>query len=176
MPTVDVQNMLQRFVEEDTVLRAYVAAATGGQTHDAQDILQTVWQVLWQKIEVYDKSRPLRAWAMGIARVEVLKWRQRQARRREYLSENVLELLAEAAVEEGATLDLRAELLDLCFKEVPPHWRRVLGLKYHSGLSIQQIATRLSRSVAAVEMILVRARRALRACVERKFRAAKAAG
>lgn len=175
MSAVNAQTMLRRFVEEDTVLRAYVLAATGN-PHDANDIVQNVWKVLWVKIDAYDESRPLRAWAMGVARLEVLKWRQRLARRRESFSERVLELLEATAVEAADDLDVRCEFLDPCLKAAPTTWRRVLKQKYYENLSIREIAERLARSVSAIEMTLVRARRGVRDCVEKKMKAAAGLG
>lgn len=166
---MDTKTMLRRFVEEDTVVRSYVMVACGS-PQDAEDILQNIWRVLLEKIDVYDESRPLRAWAMGIARVEVLKWRQWKVRRRECLSERAVELLESTAVEMGADLDERAELVEDCLSEAPELWRKVLFHKYFDQISIRDISDRLSRSVSAIEMLLVRARRGLRECVERKMR------
>lgn len=162
--------MVRRFVEEDTVLRAYVVASVG-RDHDAKDILQTVWRVLWEKSELYDESRPLRAWAMGIARLEVLKWRQRQARSRESLSGDALERLEECALEHSEELDARVEFLEECLHAIPFLWQRILAYKYYDDLSIRDIAGRVTRSIGAVEMILVRARRGLKDCMEKKARA-----
>lgn len=163
--------MLRRFVEEDTVLRSYVLAACGSRS-DSDDILQNVWRVLWEKIEQYDESRPLRAWAMGVARLEVLKWRQWKARRRECLSEDAVRLLEDTAMETGDELDRRAEFVEPCLREAPEMWRRVLFHKYYDQLPVHEVAARLARSVSAIEMMLVRARRAIRQCVERKMRTA----
>lgn len=175
MPSIDSKPLLRRFVEEDTVLRAYVLASTGS-PHDAQDILQTVWLVLWAKADEYDEHRSLRAWALGIARLEVLKWRQRLARRRETLTATAVELLERTAVDVGDEIDARLANLAACLEESPAPWRRVLSQKYYDGLSIQSIADGMSRSVASVEMMLVRARRALRACMEKKARALPSGG
>lgn len=175
MLKASARNMLRRFVEEDTALRAYVLAVTGS-TCDTDDIVQNVWRILWEKIDVYDESRSLRAWAMGVARLEVLKWRQKLARRREVLSDRTLELLESSALELAPELDRRAELLEECLEMAPGDWRDLLVQKYFDGLSISRIAERMSRSVAAVEMALVRARRALKECVERKLQDAAVEG
>ena len=168
MPSPDAQRLLKHFVEEDVPLRAYIFAATRN-SHDTEDLLQSVWSILWRKIDQYDDRRPFRAWAFGVARLEVLKWRQRQGRSREYLTENTLELMAESATEHAADLDMRGEFLKECLKRLGDAWRHVLTLKYYQGLSIRDIADRIGKSTPAVEMILVRARRSLRACIERKI-------
>lgn len=165
---MDAQTLLRRFVEEDTALHAYVLAATG-HLQDTEDILQTVHKVLWEKIDTYDETRPLRGWAIGVARMEVLKRRQHLARRRETLSDNVIELLAAEAVETGDELQARSEYLDQCLGEAPVLWRQVLVHKYYKRLTTRDISALVNHSVAGVEMILVRARRTLRKCVERKL-------
>jgi RNA polymerase sigma-70 factor, ECF subfamily len=170
MATTDGERLVKHFVEEDTVLRSYVLAATRD-PHQTQDILQNVWAILWRKLAEYDETRPFRAWAFGVARMEVLKWRQRQARSREYLSAETLERLAETAVEQTAELDLRAQFVRECLTQLKGLWRSILIAKYYQGQPIRAIAATLGKSIAAVEMILVRARRSLRECVERKTQA-----
>jgi RNA polymerase sigma-70 factor, ECF subfamily len=165
----DSQKLVKHFVEEDTVLRAYVLAATSNY-HDAQDILQTIWTVLWKKFDDYDEKRSFRAWAFGVARLEVLKWRQKRARSRESLSEKTLDLLAETAMSQTADLDMRATHLRFCLKKLDETWKRVIAFKYLKNMGINEISQSVGKSVAAVEMILVRARRALRDCVENRMR------
>lgn len=165
----DAQKLVKHFVEEDTVLRAYVLAATSNY-HDTQDILQTIWTVLWKKFGEYDEKKSFRAWAFGVARLEVLKWRQKRARSRESLSEETLEMLADTAMNESRDLDMRAMHLRFCLKKLDESWRRIMAFKYLKNMAISEISECVGKSVAAVEMILVRARRALCDCVEQRMR------
>lgn len=166
---MNAEILLKHFVAEDAVLRAYVLGATRS-THDADDLLQEIWQVLWRKIDQYDENRPFRPWVFGVARLEVLKWRQRRARRREVLSPETLELLAVTAADYGDELDLRAELLRECVGKMRDLWRRVVTLKYYRELRIRAIAKKIGKSVPAVEMMLTRIRRALRECVDERMK------
>ena len=59
-------------------LRGFLLAATGC-PHQAEDLLQNVACVLHVKFSMYEASRPFGPWALGIARLEVLKWRQQRA-------------------------------------------------------------------------------------------------
>jgi DNA-directed RNA polymerase specialized sigma24 family protein len=59
--------------------------------------------------------------------------------------------------------------LDECLKHLGGTARRVLELKYENSHKIAEIAQRLGKSVPAIEMILVRSRRGLRECIERKI-------
>lgn len=172
---MDVQQLVKQVVEQDAVLRAYIFASTRNY-HDTNDIVQNTWQALARRIEAYDDRRAFRAWALGVARLEVAKWRQRQARSRELLSPEVMELLADTAVEEAPDLDLRAAFLAECLTKLGGLGKRVLQLKYYRERSIRQIAERLHRNVPAVEMALVRARRAMRDCIEERVQASQDLG
>jgi RNA polymerase sigma-70 factor (ECF subfamily) len=162
------QEFLAEFLHVERSLAAYLLSATGD-VHAADDLLQVVATVLWEKRGQYDVSRPYRAWAMGIARLEVLKWRQRTARSREVLSEESMRLLSETAVQNASAIDERYFLLAECVKSLGGKARKVLQMKYVEGRKIREIADRLAKSVAAIEMTLVRSRRDLRDCVERKL-------
>jgi len=172
---MDLQQLVRQVVEQDAVLRAYIYASTRNH-HDTNDIVQNTWQALARRIDAYDDRRAFRAWALGVARLEVAKWRQRQVRSKEILSPEVIELLADTAAEEAPELDLRMAFLAECLLKLGGLGARVLKLKYYRGWPIWQISERLHRSIPAVEMTLVRARRALRDCIEERMRAARPDG
>lgn len=168
MTETDHRLFLKHFLPAEAVLKAYLLAATGDM-HAADDLLQEVSSVLWEKFDRYDQARPFRPWAMGIARLEVLKWRQALARKREVLSAQVVEALADTAVEHAAQADERLVHLRHCLDGLAGKTRQLLRLRFWRMLRVQQIAERLGKSAAAIEMALVRARRALRTCVEKKL-------
>lgn len=165
---MEEQRFLAEFLRVERPLAAYLLSATGD-VHAADDLRQAVASVLWEKRGEYDASRPFGAWAMGIAHLEVLKWRQRAARSREVLSEDSMRLLAETATRNAAEIDERYYLLADCLQLLGEKARRVLQMKYVEGRKIREIADGLAKSVAAIEMTLVRSRRDLRNCVERKL-------
>ena len=76
------EEFLEHYLEIQRPLRAYLLGATGC-LHETDDLSQVVWQVLWKKLDEFDERRSFKAWSFGIARLEVLKWRQRKARSRE---------------------------------------------------------------------------------------------
>lgn len=164
----DTERLLKHFVEEDALLRAYVYAVTRSHS-DADDILQEVWRTLLVKIDQYDDSRPFRPWAMGVARLQVLKWRQARGRSREISSPEVLDLLAATAEEHADEIDVRLSFLEACMGRLTVACRNIMEMKYLHGMHIADIATRVGRNVAAVEMTLVRARRALRECIDQRM-------
>jgi RNA polymerase sigma-70 factor, ECF subfamily len=162
---------LELFLKEESLLRAYLLSATGS-AEATDDLLQSAAAVLLDKWDAYDHGRPFRGWALGIARLEVLKWRQQQARTRDVFSESAVLLLAEAAAEHAPEMESRHGYLLGCVGELREEHREVLNLKYGLGLRIADIARRIGKSLAAVEMILSRLRRILRDCIDRKAKEA----
>lgn len=168
MTKTDHRLFLRHFLPTEHVLKAYLLAATGDM-HAADDLLQEVSSVLWEKLGQYDDQRPFRLWALGVARLEVLKWRQRLARSREILSEEAVGALADAAADHAGEIDERLVHLRRCVEKLHEKTRQLLRLRYWQALPIRQMAERLGRSVAAIGMALVRARRRLRRCVETRL-------
>jgi RNA polymerase sigma-70 factor (ECF subfamily) len=162
------QEFLKVFLREERLLAAYLLSATGN-VHASEDLLQTVARILWEKLADYDETRPFGAWALGVAHLEVLKWRQQAARSREVLSEDSMRLLSDTAARHAEETDDRYYFLVGCLRELGGTARSVVEMKYGEGRSIREIASCLKKSVAAVEMILVRSRRVLRDCIQRKM-------
>ncbi len=161
------QEFVSQFLREERYLAAYLLSATGD-VHAAEDLLQNVARVLWEKLVDYDESRPFGAWATGVAQLEVLKWRQRVARVREILSEDSMRLLSETAAQHAAEVNEQYFFLADCLQALGASARAVLEMKYAQDCKIRDIACRLQKSTASIEMILVRSRRTLRECIQRK--------
>ena len=165
---MEQNRFLKHFLPIQRLLRAYLFAATRD-VHETDDLFQQVSNVLWEKFDRYDEARPFASWGLGIARVQVLKWRESRARSRKCLSGEALEAVADAAATLPVEPDERPTLLAECLQNLQPRARKAVELKYAGGQAIKQIAEHLGQQVGAVEMMLVRARRALRDCIERKL-------
>ena len=167
MAALDHGQFLERFLKEESRLRAFLLAATGS-AEAMDDLLQSTAKVLLLKWGEFYAERPFGPWAMGVARLEALKWRQRIARSREVLSEEGVERLSEAAEELAPEEDRRHRYLVDCVESLRAEHRDILNMRYGQGLKALLIAERLGKSVPAMKMILVRIRKVLRDCIERK--------
>jgi len=152
-------------------VRIFLVGATGS-AEATDDLLQSTAAVLLEKWDDYDHERPFRHWAFGIAKLEVLQWRRQQAQSRGVFPEDAMLLLAETALEHAPDMEPRHDLLIECMGELRDEHRGVLNMKYGLGLKIADVAGRIGRNVAAVEMILSRLRRILRDCIGRKAKEA----
>lgn len=163
----DHRRFLAHFLSVEAPLRAYLLAATG-RIHEAEDLYQQISAALWRNFAQYDPSRPFRAWAVGMARLEVLKWRQGLARSRAVLAPEAIEALEASAARDTDELGNLAEHLGPCLEALPRLAREVLRMRYAEDVSISEIARRIGKEVGAVEMMLVRLRRRLRQAVARR--------
>jgi RNA polymerase sigma-70 factor, ECF subfamily len=137
-----------------------------GSFHDAEDVLQEVAVSVAKNYGSYHPSRAFVAWALGIARNHMLMYFRRYQRSRLVFNDQLmisigerLETLAESSA------DQRREDLHHCINQLDDRRRRLIEMRYSSGLSIDQIADSLGKSVAAVKGSLHRVRKMLERCI-----------
>ncbi|MDX1564675.1 MAG: sigma-70 family RNA polymerase sigma factor [Phycisphaeraceae bacterium] len=146
-------------------LRAYFMAATRD-GHETEDLMQRISLAMYDRFDHYDADRPFINWAMGFARTEVLKWRRDRARNREMLSGQTLNLLAAEAENQPKMTARIFDLLEDCLSRLSAKTRQLIGLRYGQDLPIAEVAESIDKKIGATEMALVRARRALRRCLQ----------
>jgi RNA polymerase sigma-70 factor (ECF subfamily) len=140
-----------------------------GSFHDAEDVLQEVAVSVAKNYGTYDPSRPFIAWALGITRNHMLMYFRRYHRDRLVFNEKLMAVISrhlESLSEESA--DRRREELHHCLNKLDDQRRRLVEMRYSSGLSVDQMAEALGKSVAAVKGSLHRVRRALERCVRQR--------
>jgi RNA polymerase sigma-70 factor (ECF subfamily) len=165
---------LRYFLPAQPSLRGYLLAVLRDPV-SANDVFQEVSSVLWRKFDEFDQSRNFAAWAMGIAKMQVRRQRQREARSRLVFSDETVDLLATVAGESPMDEDARLAYLAGCLNKLPPNHKNVVALRFQERASLADIAVRIGKNVAAVEMLMVRLRRALRKCVDESMKAVRVA-
>jgi RNA polymerase sigma-70 factor (ECF subfamily) len=148
-------------------LFGYLLAAV----HDfqkAEDLLQQVSLVLWRKFPEYRPGAPWLPGAFGVARREVAKHFRDRAPREAELTLGLLDRVAATLAEEAGPVAARRRALSACLEKLPPDQRELVKQRYESGRSLDDLARAMNRTVAAVNMILVRIRRALLDCTRRE--------
>lgn len=76
---------------------------------DCDDVLQNVGAVLWEKFDSYRPEESFARWAFGIARLEVLKYRQQQCRRVTGFRAELVDVVAKETLEVSETANLLGE-------------------------------------------------------------------
>jgi RNA polymerase sigma-70 factor (ECF subfamily) len=137
--------------------------------HAAEDLLQDVAVVLLHKFGEYQADKPFVAWAIGVARLEILS--RRRAHERNPLSSDSQLIEAVGAVYEelAPELDARARALRECRKAIKGAAETILTLRYEKELKPAEIAQRMGVESGSIRVQLTRIRAALQECVQRRM-------
>lgn len=155
---------LRAFTSNEAAVRAYVRRLVPSRS-DADDILQEVSIVLWERFGEFRPDGDFRAWACGIARFKVLSWLRDRGRDRLVLDLDVVKLIAEESLEAESRLERQRRALEACIEKIPEPDRRLLTHAYQRDTRIQDVAATSGRTVGGFYQWLHRTRRALLDCV-----------
>lgn len=157
-------DFLRRFTKAQPALRRYVLAHVPD-FHQAEDVLQEVAVVLWDRRAEFDPSRSFEAWAFGVARNKLLRSRRDVATRRGVLTPELSERLAAKLSEPGDAPPPGQARLRECIGKLAARAREAVEMKYDRGLSTEAIAESTGSTANAVRILLCRVRRSLARCL-----------
>lgn len=162
------QELNARFLEahlphQKTLLGYFLTAVRDFQ--QAEDLLQKTTLILWESWNVDGEPDSYLAWAFGIARRVVARhYRDHSTRREVVLPLEILEQVVSASERDAQKLSAESRALAGCVKKLPGELKELVRMRYEEGRSLSDVAGALGQSLAAVNMKLVRLRRALLDC------------
>ena len=134
---------------------------------DADDVLQEISGVLWEKFGQFRPEEDFTRWACGVARLEVLKYRRQNKRARTVgLKEDFADRVLDDILQASTDANIMYEAMTACLEKISAWGRWILKLRYESGKSVVEIAKELGCTEAAVYKTLQRIHDALYDCVE----------
>lgn len=135
----------------------------------AKDVLQETSLVLFRKFAEYDQQRPFLAWALGVAKFQVLGHRRDAARDLLRFDAGLLDQFTDQwAASAPASYDAAA-MLETCLGRLTGRARQIVQWRYFEDLTAEEIARRSANSGAAIRVLLQRIRTQLRACIEKQM-------
>ena len=168
VPPDPAEEFVFLLARHERLLGAYVMTMVP-HPHDADDVLQEAKVVMWRHFAKFTPGTNFGAWARKIAFHQVLAYRKRRHRDRLDFSEDFLRTVADEAESSADRLEQRARLLHECMARLPGEHRAALHLRYHEGLSLEDMAARLERTVGALYRLLSRVRHVLHECVSKSL-------
>ena len=158
-------------------LYRFALARLGGNEDEARDVVQETFCKAFERLDSYRAEASLYGWMCQICRNTITDHGRRRQRRPQHITLieedstvcSILETIAAPASEEPEMLARRGELTRLIqatLDSLPGRYGDVLEWKYVDGLSVEEIAARLTVSTKAAESVLTRARNAFREAVE----------
>jgi len=134
----------------------------------ADEVLQRVAVTLVRKFDHYDQARSFTAWAVGVAKYEVLYFRRERATDKHLFGDEIVEQIAIRYEMLADEVDPIREALRQCLQQLKGRSKRVIELRYRRGMKSKAIADEMTLSAGAVRMLLCRVRETLRRCIERR--------
>jgi RNA polymerase sigma-70 factor, ECF subfamily len=168
MDSQQAEEFAARWTAAQPSIAAFVRSLVLDST-STEEVLQRVAVALVRRYERYDPNRPFVAWAIGMAKFEVLYYRRQQAADKHIFDDELVEKIADSFQTLVERYNPMRDALAKCLDELEGRSRKVVELRYSAEKSTLQIASELQVTVGAVRMLLWRARGALRLCMEKRL-------
>jgi RNA polymerase sigma-70 factor, ECF subfamily len=145
------------FYDRYSPLLFSVAARVLGERKEAEDVLQEVMLVIWNKSGDYDPQLgTLSSWAVTVTRNKALDRLRARTRRLRLIEEAAIlaedtDVTSYPSANEIVHGRERAELLRDAMKELPADQRMAIELAFFTGLSQSDIATRLQQPLGTIK-------------------------
>jgi len=139
---------------------------------DAEDVLQETASVLWRRFPEYQAGSNFLAWALCVARFQVMYFRQKQHRNVLCFSSDFHDVLAADTVAESARLSDMQQLIDACMQKLPLADRELFEMRCRcdADVTTKNLAEQLGRPASTIYNAINRIRRVLANCVEQAMR------
>jgi RNA polymerase sigma-70 factor (ECF subfamily) len=136
---------------------------------DSDDILQQAAVAVIKNYDKYDKNRPFVAWAVGIAKNEILMYHRKNSQHKLIFDTEIVQRIAKIYETESGKSEDNRKALNVCIKKLKQRSRRMLEMRYVSELSTERIAHKLGMTASSVYTTFHRIRLALRDCISREM-------
>lgn len=167
-PVDATEDLVRLIAQSQRRLYGFILALVG-RPADAEDVLQEANVVLWRRRSTFQPGSSFLAWAIEIARLQVLAWRGRDGRRVDLLDDALLAQIAAAAIVESDRETRSQAALAECLKKLPEPQRALILRRYQPQVAVNTLAAETGKSAKAVSESLRRIRDALRQCIERSL-------
>lgn len=154
-------------------MRAYVRAL-GVRAEWVDDLAQEALLIALRRLDEFDRTGDFGGWVRQIARRLIANERRKEMRRDIILSDHATDLLLEIhreSISPGERQEREEEIATLreCVSGLPKHSRELLQQRYFEDLSPGAIGSRLGLPSNQIRQTLLRLRRALLSCMERRM-------
>ena len=152
--------------QNQDILLSFIRSSVGDLA-TAKDILQEVNIILWKKSSSFEMGSNFKAWALKIARFQILgNYRDKQRSKLVFDDDLITQFAAEAEhVNDDWENQQRLQALAICLEKLPLKQRELLEHRYNSEHTISDLAVTLQSTTSRLKMILLRARKTLRDCI-----------
>lgn len=164
------REFVQLLAEHERRLSAYVHAIIP-LWQDAEDVLQGTKLRLWEQFDTFERGTNFAAWMLTVAGFMVRAHRKKCQRQRVCFSDDLLEKISQYHLPRSSSLhEERLLALVECVKTLGDASRSLLHVFCTGHQRIKDIARDLGQTPTATRMALLRIRRSLFDCVQKRMR------
>lgn len=164
-----VDEFMKLYAQHQRRLYLYLLSLVHNVT-DADDLLQETNYILWAKFDEFRSGSNFGAWACRIAYLEVLKFRDGRNQGELSLSPEFLERIREKTEQFSNVFEDRTDAFYECLAQLEEPDRTLITHRYSPGASVKALAAMLRRPVRSISKSLVRIRKTLLQCIDRRLR------
>jgi RNA polymerase sigma-70 factor (ECF subfamily) len=131
-----------------------IALRIVGDRESAEEVMQDVFQAVWQSAGSFQPTGNFPAWLIGITRhraIDATRSRRHRARAREELLDDERVIGAAGAADEHADVLMLRAVVTAALAELPVAQRQAIELGYYGGLTHTEIAAQLGQPVGTVK-------------------------
>lgn len=142
-----------------------------GDTDSSWDVLQETNRVLLEKRGDFQAGTNFLNWALTVAQFQTKAWLRDRKRSRVIVTAEIVELMAEEAVEIETEAESRQRALAQCVQSLPDGHQELVHLRYSKSIQLADLADQTGRSVNALKQLFFRLRSSLASCIEQRLEA-----
>jgi RNA polymerase sigma-70 factor (ECF subfamily) len=119
----------------------------------AEEVVQDIFQAVWQSAGHFQSDRDVGAWLRGIARhraIDATRAQTFHARARETVLDDTALINTTEDTSAQAFADIQREAIQQAVAALSPAQRQVIALAYYAGFTTMEIARRLNEPVGTV--------------------------
>lgn len=157
--------------QESATLAGFVLAVVGDR-QAMEDIFQSTCLELWRIRRTFTPGTDFGAWSRTVARYQIKRHWQKSGREKVAFSTDAIERVAQCYANRSSAGHDRylREALKLCLALLSETQQGLLKQRYNHRTPVKTLAKQSGKSEAALKMMLVRIRRALRDCIKARLK------
>jgi RNA polymerase sigma-70 factor (ECF subfamily) len=137
---------------------------------DAEDIVQETIVAMWSRFSEYEPGTNFAAWALCVARYQILTYRKKRTGKGRIFSEQAIEVIQNLAESTGDQEQERQKSLQFCLDKLGEKERKILYFRYEIGATLRTVSEQVNMNINTLYSVLNRIHILLLNCIRKDMR------
>ncbi len=136
---------------------------------DADDLVQETVSIMWSEFDKFQPGTNFAAWALCIARYQIMSYRKQITKKKRVFSEQAMEAIQEVAETTSNLEQERQKALQHCLDKLGEKERKILSFRYEIGATLRTVSEQLNINNNTLYNVLGRIHITLLNCVRKNM-------